>query len=240
VQVAADRRRVAQRRDERVVHVVDLDRGETEALEARRRACLAHEAREVVAGGAVAVAAEVDAGEDDLAVALCDAAADLREHCVGAAAARRAADERDDAEVAREAAAVLHLDEGADAVEPRIRLDAADRTDVAGDELRRLLAAARDDDDVVRQARERVLCEVRAAAGHVDAAVGARGARGLLARLRDGLVRHAARVDDRDVRAVVALLVAVCEQPFAHLVGVDMRDLAAEEPDRERRHGPEL
>ena len=158
-----------------------------------------------IAGGAVAVAAEVDAGEDDLAVALRDAAADLAEHGLGGAAARGAAHERDDAEVARERAAVLHLDEGAHAIEPRIRLDAADRADVAGDERRRLLAAARDDDDVVRQAGERVAGEVRAAAGDVDAAVRARRACRLLARLRDRLVRDAARVDDRDVGAAVAL-----------------------------------
>ena len=42
----------------------------------------------------------------------------------------------------------------------------------------------RDDDDVRRQAGERVAGEVRAAAGHVDARVRARGPRGRLARLR--------------------------------------------------------
>ena len=83
---------------------------------------------------------------------------------------------------------------------------------------------------------ERVGGEVRAAAGDVDAPVRARGARGLLARLRDGLVRDAARVDDRDVGGAVALDVPVGEQPLAHLVRVDVRDLAAEEADGERRH----
>ena len=95
-------------------------------------------------------------GEHDLAVTLRDAPPDLVEHRVGDAAARRAADERDHAERARERAAVLDLDEGADAVEPVVRLDAADRTDVAGDGLGDLLAAPGDDDDVVGQAGERV------------------------------------------------------------------------------------
>jgi hypothetical protein len=33
---------------------------------------------------------------------------------------------------------------------------------------------------------------------------------------------------------------AVGEQPLAHFVRVDVGDLAAEEANRERRHGPEL
>ena len=169
--------------------MVDLDRGEAEALEPGRRTRLAHEPRQAVAGGAVAVAAEVDPGENDLAVTLRDAATDLAEHGVGGAAARGAAHERDDAEAARERAAVLHLDERANAVEARVGLHAADRADVARDELRRLLAPARDDDDVLRQAGERVAGEVRAAAGDVDPPVRARRASGLLARLRDRLVR---------------------------------------------------
>ena len=77
VQVARDGRRLAQRGDERVVDVVDLDRAEPQPLEPGRRAGLADEPRQVVAGGAVAEAAEVDAGEHDLAVALRDAAPDL-------------------------------------------------------------------------------------------------------------------------------------------------------------------
>ena len=83
VQVAARGRRLAQRADELVVDVVDLDRGEAQPLEPGRRARLADEPRQAVAGGAVAVAAEVDPGEDDLAVALRDAAADLAEHGFG-------------------------------------------------------------------------------------------------------------------------------------------------------------
>src|SRR5205823_2948395 len=113
--------------------VIDLDRRETEAGQPRRRARFADEARQVVAGGTVAVAAEVDAREDDLAVPLLDPTRDFGEHRGRAAAARGTTDEGDDAEVAREAAAVLHLDEGADAVEAGVGLDAADRAHVPGD-----------------------------------------------------------------------------------------------------------
>ena len=168
-----------------------------------------------------------------------DAAPDLTEHGVGAAAARGAAYEGDDAEVAREGAAVLHLHEGAHPVESRVRLDAGDRPHVAGDESRRILAALRNDGDVLRQSRERVGSEVRGAPGDVDAAMRTRRSRRCLARLRDRLVRHAARADHRDVGAFAALLVAVGEQPLAHLERVDVRDLAAQEPDGEGRHTAE-
>ena len=57
---------------------------------------------------------------------------------------------------AREAAAVLDLDEGPHAVEPDVRPDAADRSDVAGHERRRALAREPDDLDVPEQTRERV------------------------------------------------------------------------------------
>ena len=75
-------------------------------------------------------------------MALRDAAPDLAEDGVGAAAAGGAAHERDHAERARERAAVLDLDERADAVEPGVGLDAGDRADVAGDRLDRLLDLA--------------------------------------------------------------------------------------------------
>src|SRR6476661_7970883 len=144
MQVTARGLRLEQRVNEILVDVIDLDRGEAQALEPRRRARLPDEPREAIAGGAVAVAAEVDPREDDLAVALANAAADLPEHGLGRAAARGASHQRDDAETAAERAAVLDLDEGANAIETRIRLHTADRADVARDELRRLLAPARD------------------------------------------------------------------------------------------------
>ena len=87
-----------------------------------------------------------------------------------------------------------------------------------------------------RGARERGTAQVRRAAGQVDARVRARRARRCLAALRDRLVRDAARADHRDV-AVGVLRVAVAQQRLAHLVRVDVRDLAAEKVDRERRHG---
>ena len=153
MQVPGDGRRLAQRGDERVVDVVDLDRGEAEPIEARRRAGLAHEPRQVVARFTVAEAAEVDPGQHDLAVALLDAAADLAQHGGGGTAARGAANERDHAEAARERAAVLDPDEGADAFEPRVGLNAADRADITGDERRALLGRAGDDSDVRRAGR---------------------------------------------------------------------------------------
>src|SRR3954451_11945033 len=95
VQVLADRPCLAQRRHERGAHVLDLDRAQPEPLEPLRLTRGAHEARQVVAGSAIAEAAEVDAGENDLAVALGDAPFDLCQHRIGAPAPRRAADERD-------------------------------------------------------------------------------------------------------------------------------------------------
>src|SRR6476660_2880173 len=113
MEVPARRRRLAKRGNELLVDVVDLDRREAAPLEARRCAGLAHEPRQAVAGGAVA--AEVDAGEHDLAMTLHDAAADLAEDRLGRAAPRFSAHERNDAEAARERASVLNLDEGTDA-----------------------------------------------------------------------------------------------------------------------------
>ena len=107
--------------------------------------------------------------------------------------------------------------------------------DVACDERRRLLGAPGDDGDVGRKARG---VEVRGAAGEVDACVGARRARGCLAALRRGLVRDAAAVHHGDVRRAGGLRVAVGEQPLADLVGVHVRDLAAQEFDAEpHRYG---
>src|SRR5438552_11040974 len=112
-------RGLAQSRDELAVDVVDLDRRQPQAVEAGHRPHFAHEPRELVPGFAVAVAAEVDPGEDDLTMTLVDAPTDLGEHCCRRAAPRGSADERDDTEVAREAAAVLDLHECPHPVEAR-------------------------------------------------------------------------------------------------------------------------
>ncbi len=157
----------------------------------------------------------------------------LTQDGVCAAAARGAANERDDAEPARERAAVLDPDERPDPVEARVRLDAAERADVAGDERSRLLGALRDDGHVRGQSCEPAWSEIRGTTGQVDAPVGAGGARGGLAALREPLVRHAAAVDDNDVRAGRCFGVAVGEQAFADLASIDVRDLAAEEFDAE-------
>src|SRR6266700_4979150 len=127
-------RSLAQRRDELAVDVVDLDRRQPQAVETGHRPNRAHEPRQLVAGRAVAVATEVDAGEDDLAVPLLDAAADLVEHGCRRAAPGSAADERNDAEVAGEAAAVLDLHKCPHPIETRVRLNAPERADVAGHE----------------------------------------------------------------------------------------------------------
>src|SRR3954453_1872237 len=118
--MARDGRRLAQRRDELVVHVVDLDRREAQAREPRRPAGFAHEPRERVARFAVAEATEIDPGKDDFTVTLRNAAANLAEHCAGVATARAAAYERDHAEIAREAAAVLDLLERAHPLAARV------------------------------------------------------------------------------------------------------------------------
>src|SRR5205814_8433397 len=127
--------------------------GEPQPREAGNLADRAHQPGERVPRRTVAVAAEVDAGQDDLAVALGDPPPDLAENGLGAAAPRRSADERDHAEGVREAAAVLHLDERPHAVEPGFGLNAADRPDVAGDQVGSVLAAPPHHDDVLGEPR---------------------------------------------------------------------------------------
>ena len=78
--------------------------------------------------------------------------------------------------------------------------------------------------------------EVRGAPRDVDAAVRPRRAGDGLTRLRDGLVRDAARVHDRDLTRARDLAVAVAEQPLAHGLRVRVRHLAAQEAHREGRH----
>ena len=235
VKMAGDGRRLAKRVEERCGEVVDLDRRQSEPCETGRHADVADQPRQVVALLAVPVAAEVDPGEHDLAVTLGDAAAHLGEHGIGGPAARCAAHERDHAEVAGEAAAVLHLHEGTNAVESGFALDTRDRTDIAGDRVGGLLASLRHDDDVLRQPGKGVGREVGAAPGDVHPPVGARRTRCGVPRLPERLVRHAARVQHGDV-AAQALLVPVAQQTLAHRLGVSVRDLAAEEVDRESRH----
>src|SRR6185436_494246 len=101
-----DYARLPERGDELVVDVVDLDRGEAKPLDAVDRAGRTDQRGQRVAGGSVAEATEVDAGEDDLAVPLRDAPADLPEHGVGASAPGCPAYERNHAEGTRERAPV--------------------------------------------------------------------------------------------------------------------------------------
>ena len=235
VEVRRHGRRLPERRGQLVVDVVHLDRGEPEPFDARERACLADEPREGVAGLAVAEAAEVDAGEDDLTVPLLDAPADLREHGRRGPAPGRATHLRDHAEGAGEGAAVLDPDERPPAVELVLGRDAPDGTDVCRDEPRCVVAGARGDDDVLGRAGERAF-EARRAARHVDRPGRARGPCCRLPRLRDGLVRHAAGVDDLDLASRRDLGVAVAEQALTDRLCVGERDLASEKARREGRH----
>ena len=225
---------VAERRHELGVDVVDLDRRESEPLHALDRTRFPDQPREAVPGGAVAEAAQVDTGEDELAVALGDAPPDLGEDGLGAAAARCAAHERNHAEVAAERAAVLDLDEGAHAVEARVGADATDRADVSRHLLDGVLDLPAHHRDVCRQSGERRRGQPGAAARDENALVRPRGPRGRLARLRERLVRDAARVDDGDVAA--GLRVTVAQQPLAQRLRVGLGDLAPEKADRETRH----
>ena len=227
--------RALERIDEVGRHVIDLDRGEAEPVDSRDRARLTHELRKPVPGLAIAEAAEVDTREHDLAMSLGHAAPYLAEHVLCTPAPRAAAHERDHAERARERAAVLDLHERARALEPGLALDAADRADVAGDRRGCLLAGLRDDVHVLGQPSEGTL-EVRRAAGDVDAVMSARSPCHGLPRLGHRLVRHAARVDDRDVRFTVALHVPVGEQPLTSQLRIREGHLAAEEAHGEGRH----
>src|ERR1043166_6109186 len=115
----------------------------------RRRSRRADEVWQRAARLAVAVAAEVDPRQDDLAVTLADTFPHLAQHGFGGATPGGTANQWNYAERTGKAAAVLHAYERAHAVELRLRLHAADRADVAGDELRRLLATTSHYHDVV-------------------------------------------------------------------------------------------
>ena len=236
VEVASRRGGLAKRRDQVVVHVVDLDRRESEPLQTGHSACLADEPRQREAGVAIPEAPEVDPGQDDLAMALTNPLLDLGEHGRGTAAARGTAYERDHAEGAAEAAAVLHLDERTDPIEARVRLHAPDCTHVPCHRFRDLFASPGDDDDVFRKTLHRLVAEVRRTAGHVDPSVRPCRPGSGLAGLRHRLVRDAARVHHRNIRPIGALVVSVRDQPLTQRLSVRVGHLAAEEPDREGGH----
>jgi hypothetical protein len=221
-----------------ITEVVDLDRREPETRETRDRAGLPHEAREVVPGGAVAEAAEVDAGQDDLAVALLDPAADLSQDRGCRSAAGRTSDVGDHAERTAEATAVLNLHERTHAVETDADVRTAESADVGRNEARSVLAPHRDDSHVPGQAGEGPPREIRAAAGHVHPLRPPRRAPRCLSRLRNRLVRDAARADDRHVGLSCDFDMTVGKQTLTYLLHVHLRDLAAEEIDGEGRHRP--
>ena len=104
------------------------------------------------------------------------------------------------------------------------------------DELGRPLAGQPNDGHVLGQVAEGVAGEVRATAGHVDAARRPRGPAHSLPRLAHSLVGDAARVHDRDVGRLARLDVPVGHEPLPDLLDVRLRDLAAEEVGGERRH----
>src|SRR5205807_8495498 len=118
--------------------------------------------------------------------------ADLPQDRRRRAATRSAPHERHDTEGAREAATVLDLHEGPDAVQPGLGLHAGDRADVARDERRSVLAPPRDDGDLARDAGKGVAGEVRTAARDVYAPVRSRCASNGLARFADRLLRDTA------------------------------------------------
>ena len=142
-----------------------------------------------------------------------------------------------DAEVAREAAAVLHLDERAHAVEAR-RPPGRSRRRRRRRRPRPASPRSASRSRPRSRGRPANASPARFAPQPVTytRCVRARGAGRGLARLAHGLVRDAARVDDGDV-GVRPLDMAVGSQPLAQRLGVRLRDLAAEEGDREAGQG---
>src|SRR3954453_4589543 len=115
-----DGRRLAHRGDEVLVHMVDLDRGQPKAPETRKGAGLSDQSGEVVRVRAIAIAPQIHPGEHDLLMAVLDPSAVLSKDGCGRAASRGATHLGNDAEGAREAAAVLDLHESAHPVEANI------------------------------------------------------------------------------------------------------------------------
>ena len=235
MQMRGDGRRLAHRRNEILAQVVDLDRGEAETCETRRPTGGSDELGEVETRFPIAIAAEIDPGQDDFTVSLLDPALNLGEHRARRAATGSSAHLRDDAEPAREAAAVLNLDESPYPVEPDARPDAADGSDVASDELRRPLTCHRNNRHVRGEPVEGSR-EPRAAARHVDAGRPPGSAPRRLARLPHGFVSHTAGVDHSDVDGFLRLQVALRREALAQLLRIGVRHLAAEEIDAETRH----
>ena len=154
---------------------------------------------ERVAVLAVAIAPEVDARENDLPMSLLHALSNLGQDSIRRAAPGGTTHLRNDAEPAREAAAVLDLDEGSDAIEADRSVRAPQHADVRGHLLGCLLAGSRDNPDVVGKAGELATGQVRRAPGQVDLPGAARRAPDGLPRLSHRLMRDTARVHDRDV-----------------------------------------
>ncbi len=127
MEVLRRRRGLPQRRDQRRIDVVDLDRAQPQPAQTLHRSRRAHQPGEVEPRRTVTKAAEVDPCQDDLAVTLLHATPDLAEHLPGATAAGAAADERDHAELAAKRATVLDLDEGANTIEAVVGARAPDR-----------------------------------------------------------------------------------------------------------------
>ena len=207
VKVARDDRRLAHRCDEVGGDVVHLDRREPQALEAVDRSRRPDQPRERHARRSRSrKQPRLTPVSTTSLVTLRDSPPDLVEHGGRRPAARGTAHERDHAERARERAAVLDPDEGADPVEPVIGLDAADRTDVGGDGVDDLLAAAGDTRTLSGRPANASVGRFAAHPVTIDAVVGPRCLGRRLAGLRDRLVGDAAGVDDGDSPAADASL----------------------------------
>ena len=216
--------------------MVDLDRREPEPGETGHGARLAHKPGERVAVLAVAIAPEVDARKNDLPMSLLHALTNLGQDSVGSAAPGGTTHLRNDAEPAREAAAVLDLDEGSDAVEAD-RSVRAPSTPTSADTFSAVSSlGAETIADVVGQPGELVTRQVRRAPGHVDPPGAARRAPDGLSRLSHRLMRDTARVHDRHVGLAGGLSVSVRREPLTQCLGIGVRHLAAEELDGEGRH----
>ena len=267
------RRAVDPRREQLVVDVLGLDGAEAEALDGRLGQDPPDEAgeRERRAGvgaartplrPAAVVGADVDPGQDDLAMTGGDRAAHVGKHGLRRERALGAAGRRDDAVRAVERAAVLDLDERARPLDRRaIVRDPVDRRSdhvharergerpghrrvAVGREQRlelgeeRGLRVVADQPRPVVDPRERLRPDLDGAAGDDDRgiAVGAPGPPHGRARLLVGDRGHRAGVDEDEVRAAVRVderHAGLAEEPRRAL-HLRLVDLAAEVDDRRR------